>query len=262
VSLFPFMSILACLVGTIVVMICILSIIQAQHMGGRPKKEIALAMDYVKNQEKIDELEARLRESTERLEKSETDEKQLTEMQTKLVTLSRQLDASKSADETSRSLQKELELLILQIEAMRQEKPTIVKEIEKLKQELAARKKNPEDLVPKVVVQPGGTGVAEGGNLYFAEATGGALTLYKSETEKSRVTAGSIGADKEYDEFLRKVAATPGATLVFLVRNDGWYSYVRAAGWAEANFKVKTGKLPIPGKGSIDLGQFKGLRAK
>ena len=76
------------------------------------------------------------------------------------------------------------------------------------------------------------------------------------------ITAGSIGADQEYDAFLKKIAATQDATLVFLVRSDGWYSYVRAAGWAESSFNIKTGKLPIPGKGTIDLGQFEGLQAK
>lgn len=261
VSLFPFMSILACLVGTIVVMICILSIIQAQHMGGRPKKEIAWAMDYVKAQEKMQALQARLEQVELLLKKSETAEKERDELAQRLIELQRQMPSSQNADEASRALQKELELALAQLEAMSKEKPALVKELEELKKELLARKKNPEDLLPKVVVQPGGSGLGQGGAVYFVEATSGALTLYKSQTEKTRITVGSIGVDREYDAFLEKIAAKPGAMLIFLIRDDGWYSYVRAAGWAESTFKVKTGKLPIPSKGAIDLGQLEGLMA-
>ena len=149
----------------------------------------------------------------------------------------------------------------MQLAEMTKEKPPIVKEIEQLKKELAARNKDPKDLLPKVVVQPGGSGLPQGGNLFFAEATAGALTLYKNKTEKTRITSGSIGTDKEYDTFLEKIKAQPGATLVFLIRDDGWASYTRAAGWAEATFAVKTGKLPIPSKGVIDLAQFERFMA-
>src|SRR5688572_598237 len=87
VSLFPFMSILACLVGTIVVMICILSIIQAQHMGGRPKKEIAWAMDFVAAQEKLQALNAKLDQLSVLIKKSETDEQQRDDVEKRLIAL-------------------------------------------------------------------------------------------------------------------------------------------------------------------------------
>ena len=61
---------------------------------------------------------------------------------------------------------------------------------------------------------------------------------------------------------MEKVASTPNATLVFLIRDDGWYSYVRGAGWAEGSYEIKTAKLPLPSKGAIDLGQFEELMAK
>ena len=63
INLFPFMSILVCLIGTIVVMICVLSIIQATHMGGRPREEVELAMEFVADQKKIEEHKKRLDEA-------------------------------------------------------------------------------------------------------------------------------------------------------------------------------------------------------
>lgn len=262
VSLFPFLSILACLIGTIVVLICILSIIQAQHMGGRPRKEVVMAMEYVAAQKKIQEQNAKLAEVNDKITKDDEAKKLRDELGRRVIRLRLQLEAAKDGDQGNRALQKELELALIQLAEMTKEKPPIVQEIEHLTKELAARKKDPKDLVPEVIVRPGGSGIVSGGNLFFVEATGGALTLYKTKSETARITSGSIGADKEYDSFLEKVAAIPNATLVFLIRSDGWTSYVRGAGWAEGTFKVKTAKLPIPTKGAIDLGQFERLMAQ
>jgi DNA repair exonuclease SbcCD ATPase subunit len=265
VSLFPFMSILACLVGTIVVMICILSIIQAQRMGGRPKAEIEMAEDFVAameqletDQEELEKIESKIKE----LQDDQTQQqKYREELDQRIIKLSLQLEKSKKGEEGNRELQKQLEDAIMQLATLAKDKPPIVKEIDELKKQLAAKKKDPQDLLPKVVVQPGGSGLAGGGNLFFVEATAGALTLYKSKTDKKRITSGSVGTDKEYDEFLQKIQAVPNSTLVFLIRDDGWSAYSRAAGWAEATFQVKTGKLPIPTKGTIDLAQFERFMA-
>lgn len=262
VALFPFLSILVCLIGTIVVLICVLSIIQATHMGGRPRKEVELAMEYVQAEKKLQQDQKKLEEAQAKIDKLEAAQKEHAELDARITQLSLQLSQGNNSAETSRAMQRELELAIVQLAAMAKEKPSIVEEVAKLKKELEARKIDPKKLVPQVVVQPGGSGNAQGGNLFFAEATGGALTLYKSKTETARITAGSIGTDKEYDAFLEKVAATPQSTLIFLIRDDGWYSYVRGAGWAEGTFKIKTAKLPMPSKGAIDLGQFERYLAK
>ena len=245
INLFPFMSILVCLIGTIVVMICVLSIIQATHMGGRPREEVELAMEFVADQKKIEE-----------------HKKRLDEAQSEITKLNLQLESAKKNEESSAELQRQLELAIIQLDAMSKEKPPIVYEVEKLKKEIAARQIDPQKLLPEVVVQPGGSGFAAGSKMFFVEATGGALTLYKSKTDTARITAGSVGTDEEYNSFLEKVASTPNATLVFLIRDDGWYSYVRGAGWAEGSYEIKTAKLPLPSKGAIDLGQFEELMAK
>lgn len=262
VALFPFLSILVCLIGTIVVIICILSIIQATHMGGRPRKEVELAMEYVRAQERMQKEEKKLQEMQAAIARHEKAIQDRTQLEERVTQLSLQLTQAQTSAETSRAMQRKLELAIVQLGEMGKEKIPIAEEIGKLKQAIEAKKIDPAKLAPKVVVQPGGSGNAQGGNLFFVEATGGALTLYKSTTDTARITAGSIGADQEYDAFLEKVAATPQSTLIFLIRDDGWYSYVRGAGWAEGTFKIKTAKLPMPSKGPIDLGQFERFMVK
>lgn len=219
-------------------------------------------MEYVRLEEKLKQDQKKLAETQAKIEELKAAEKERAELDARITQLSLQLSQGNNSAETNRALQRELELAIMQIAAMAKEKPPIVEEVAKLKKELEARKIDPNKLAPQVVVQPGGSGMAQGGNLFFVEATGGALTLYKSKTETARITTGSIGTDKEYDAFLEKVAAAPQATLIFLIRDDGWYSYVRGAGWAEGTFKIKTAKLPMPSKGAIDLGQFERYMAK
>jgi len=265
VSLFPFMSILACLVGTIVVMICVLSLIQAQNMGGRPPQEVRDATDYVKETEEVARiegelahLEAQRTQGTAEASQVLQEDRQLDEQ---LVQLRMKAEAAKAGEQTNRDLQRELELATLQLSQMAKEKPAYAREIEEIKQELAARQKSPDELAAPIVVKPGGTGRAAGRNLFFVEAAAGALTLFVSRSEKSRITALSVGKDVEYDAFLERVAKTQGSTLVFLVRNDGWDAYLRGAGWAEGKFGIRTGKLPMPGKGPIDLSSFEEFMA-
>ena len=100
VSLFPFMSILACLVGTIVVMICILSIIQAQHMGGRPKQEIAMAMEFVKAEDQIEAAQEELEKIKEQIKQLQDDkaqqEKYRDELEERMIKLRLRLDATQN----------------------------------------------------------------------------------------------------------------------------------------------------------------------
>jgi hypothetical protein len=265
VSLFPFMSILACLVGTIVVMICVLSLIQAQHMGGRPPQEVRDATDYVKAQEEVARIEKELGELEEQRTQGAANSTQVMqenrELDERIARLQMQAEAAKAGEQTNRDLQRELELAILQLSQMAKEKPTYAREIEETKQELTSRQKSPDELAAPIVVKPGGTGRAAGRNLFFVEAEAGALTLFVSKTEKSRITAGSVGKDVDYDAFLERIAKTQGSTLVFLVRDDGWDAYIRGAGWAEGKFSIRTGKLPMPGKGPIDLSSFEEFMA-
>ena len=69
-----------------------------------------------------------------------------------------------------------------------------------------------------------------------------------------------LRADTSYDLFLRKVKAVPNSKIIFLVRDDGNASYNNAAGWAQQTHgfaPAQVAKLPIPGRGAVDLQMFK-----
>ena len=105
------MSILACLVGTIVVMICVLSLIQAQHMGGRPPQEVRDATDYVKAQEEVARIEKELGELEEQRTQGAADSTQVMqenrELDERIARLRMQAEAAKAGEQTSGTKQPE-----------------------------------------------------------------------------------------------------------------------------------------------------------
>ncbi len=256
ISLFPFLSILACLSATVVVMIVVLSIIQATQVGGRAVARNPLAGEFLEIQEKLKAENARRESLTVLIQKNEAMQRELLEVGQRIIKLQLMLDGKGDSQNISRALQKELEMLLIQLEELQKQKPAVEKQIDALKQELAARKQKAASFAPPVIVQPGGSGVARGKHLMIVEATGDAIIVHKSKTEKLRIAANTIGADKDYDGYLEKGAADKDTLVLFLLREDGWGSYLRGAGWAESQFKLATGKVPIPGKGPVDLTHF------
>jgi hypothetical protein len=258
VSLFPFLSILVCLIGALVLLIVIMTIVQSSLGDGRNMEEVVRAREADKLRRELKELDKQMTAALGGREDPRKLEAQLKEKQERFVLLRKRLTASaeeqKRDEQTNAELQKELENLILQSDAMKKERPPLEKEIARLKAEIAARKKNL-DAKPAVIVQPSGGGTVADAKLFFVEASGAGIVIHDG-AEKQRVTTGSIGADEVYNAFLKKVAATPKSTLLFLLREDGAGTFNRAAGWAESQFNIRTGKLPLPGGGEPDLSRF------
>ena len=245
VELFPFLSILACLSGTVVVMICILVMMQAISSKTKAARKNPLAEEMMKIQEQLAEL------------RSVTDQMSVVEELDKRLILLREItQGQESTDAFLARLQKEIENMQIVIANLRNEKPRIQKEIAKLKEELAERRINPADLKPALRVQGGGSGFAVGRRLFVVEANSDSVTVHRDRENRFRVSAATIGADKDYNDFLAEVTANKNHLVLFLVRTDGWNSYARGAGWAEQKFNLATSKMPIPGQGKVDLSEF------
>jgi hypothetical protein len=259
ISLFPFLSILVCLIGSLVLLIVILTIVQSRMGDGRTPAEIDRATDALRLQKAIVDRTKdveQLKEKSPAAASKDALEKRLAA----IIELRKQLalgeDARKKNKETSVELQKELENILIQLKEMEKEKPPLAKAIEALKAELIARKKKPDDTPPSIIVQPSGSGTAANARLFFVECAGAGIVVHKSMTEKVRITSASIGVDPAYDAFLEEARKAPNSMVLFLLRDDGLGTYNRAAGWAEGQFKLRTGKLPLPGKGPADLRAF------
>ncbi len=245
VSLFPFLSILACLSGAVVVMICILCILKATESTTNAKAKNPLAEEMMKLQKKLSQMKT-VRDHLTALE----------EIERKLIQLQESVAGKDQSDALKARLQRELENLAIVLGNIEKEQPTVKLEIEKLKKELAARMKKPEDMVPMLKVQGGGSGFGVGRRLYVVEAAGDSLIVHKNKTEQYRFPTSTIGADKELNGWLASIGLQKNHQILFLVRSNGWNTYQRGAGWAEGQYKLNTSKMPIPGSGLVDINEF------
>lgn len=245
VSLFPFLSILACLSGAVVVMICILSLVQTTESSEKAVAKNPLAEEFIEVQKKLEQLKS----AREHLTALDEVEKKLIQLQTAV--------ASKDQNDATRArLQRELENLQIVLGNLEKERPDVTKEIETLKKELLARQKKPEDMVPTLKVQGGGSGFGTGRRLYVIEAGVDSIIVHKNKTEQFRFPTSTIGADKDLNAWLASISFQKNHQILFLVRSNGWNSYQRGAGWAENQYKLNTSKMPIPGSGLVDIAEF------
>ncbi|MDQ3623850.1 MAG: hypothetical protein M3463_15400 [Verrucomicrobiota bacterium] len=259
ISLFPFLSILVCLIGALVLLIVILTMVQSAMADGRSFEEVVRAREADKLRRELAAMDKQMRELLGGRDDPAKLKEELKLKQERFVLLRKRLTSSeeekKKMEQTNAELQKQLENFILQLQAMKAERPALQAAIDKLKAELAARKKNL-DAKPTVIVQPAGGGMAADASLFFVEVAGSGIVIHESPDKKTRISTGSIGTDASYDAFLKRVAVTPKSMLIFLLREDGLATYNRAAGWAESRFAIRLGKLPLPGAGEPDLSRF------
>lgn len=268
ISLFPFLSILACLIGALVLMIVVLVISQMGKAEGRTAEEIERAQDYIKLKKEIVERKEQDVVLKEKLATLEKLQKELEEKQQQFIKLRKLLDSSKELQEEnlkiSQKMQKELDDLLLEIEGMKQQQAESKKEIAALMAEIKKRHVPEDKKIPPVVVQPSGSGMGEDTKVYFVEASGSGLKILGAWGEDYRLSASAsvVVADAAYNYFLSEIAKNPKSLVLFLIRDDGQGAFNNGAGRAENDYKVRIGKLPIPGKGVLNLSMFDKYRGK
>jgi Skp family chaperone for outer membrane proteins len=261
VMLIPFLDILCSLIGVLILIIVVLCVAQMQKIGGRTKEDLALAQRFQELQNRVraaQKSEAETKAKLAALEKAKAD---LAAKQARLAELREQLatsaEAAKAREERAAKARLELERLREQIAAVERAAAPLAAEIEKLKAEIAARSIKPDAKPPPLVVRPSGSGQLGMRPTFFVEAGGSGVVIHKGPGATVKVATDAVATDPEFNAFLGRVKATPNATLIFLIRPSGFWSFRRAAGWAEQQYQINTGKLPLPGDGEVDLSAFR-----
>lgn len=259
VSLFPFLSILACLIGILTILISLTSALKSLE-SGRDQSELARATEHQAVLARQRAMQQELDALNAKLKGHHAAALQLREFEQRRIVLQRQLDEKsaklKPAAQADKALQKLVETLLANLEALRQQRPALDKKLAELRAELARRSKKPDDKPAPVLVQPGGSGTATGAQVFFVECDSTGLILHRRGGPKTNVSQAVIGTDPAYNQFLEEAKRKPGAMVLFLLRDTGHNAYLRGAGWAESQFQLRTGKLPLPGKGEVDLSLF------
>ena len=258
--LIPFLDILCSLIGVLVLIIVVLVVAQTQKINGRTQEELVRAQSHqklLKQQKENERINALLGGKVSMLE---TLREQAKAKEQEVAKLRMLINNSAANKQLSQNLLKELDNLLLEISGLTAHEVALKKEIEELMAEIKKRQP-PEQKGARVVVQPGGSGLAQGTTVFFVEATSGKLTFYWDEKTKGIVSAVPevIAVDSAFNSFLKAVGALPQTKLIFLLRDDGMGAYNLGAGWAQATYGYRVdqiGKLPIPGRGEIDLHMF------
>lgn len=262
----PFLDILCSLIGVLVLIIVFLVVSQANQTEGRTQEEVDRAIEYKKLKQQQVEDKKIEEQAKVKLEKLALLKKELEEQEQKLARyrklLSTSADVKKLNEKMSQDALKELDNLMLEIEGYQKQSEELKKGIAALLEEINKRKPPANVPPPPVIVQPGGSGMAAGSKAFFVEASSGKIMLYWDAERKTQVSSAAavIIADTALDHFLKQAKAVPNSKLIFLVRDDGNASYNNAAGWAQQTHgfaPAQVAKLPIPGRGEIDLQMFK-----
>ncbi len=269
VSLFPFLSILACLIGALVLIIVVLVIAQAGKAEGRTPEEIKMAQEYlrmIKELEERQKLDALLKEKLAELDKLQQD---VQERQQRYLKLRQLMDSSKEVQkqnqEIATNLQKQLDDLLTEITGMKEQQKESRKVIQELMAEIQKRQVPPDKKVPPVVVQPSGSGMPENTKVFFVECSAGSLRLldpWGAGDFRLGASPDIVFGNPEYNHFLAEAAKDKNSLILYLVRDDGQGAFNNGAGRAESDYGLRVGKLPIPGRGQLDLALFEKFRGK
>jgi biopolymer transport protein ExbD len=268
ILLVPFLDILCSLIGVLVLIIVVLCVSQTQQTEGRTAEEIQMAQDHKRMKQELAErekLDVVLKEKLAELKKLQIE---IEDKEQRYLKFRKLLDSSKELKEQNRliatKLQKELDDLLTEIDGLKKQQDESKKAIAELAAEIKKRQVPLDKKVPPVVVQPSGTGMPETTKVYFVECATGALKILGAWGDDYRLsaTAEVVVADVAYNHFLTEVAKDKNALILYLVRDDGQAAFNNGAGRAESDYKVRVGKLPIPGRGQLDLALFEKYRGK
>lgn len=257
ISLFPFLSVLACVIGTLAMVIAIVVIQSVDN------ETVERAVEYQKKEaeletqnEELSELRDELKKKEAELESERSEEKRsLEEAKKRLAELLAQLDKT------------EEELNKISVEGPKVDVAAQNEEISEMQAELKSRREKiaqltaevkDRNLPPKeseVSIVPGGSGV--GYHPSFVECDDGRIVIHDGEKTTSVRTA-ELNTNPDFAKLLEEVKSDENGTLVFLIRDDGLSTYHAARNFANTK-GVRNGKLPVIGDGRIDLSYFKKL---
>lgn len=254
VSLFPFLSILACVIGALTLMVMAVSVgsideSESPEAEERMMDAAEIELDMELDLAELERLRQLMEEAKERLALLEAAKEELARLEKEREDATQ--DAGEFVDE------------LAQIKRLRERIVDLKADIPNLDEQIAELEKQVEEAgKPKeaeVVVRPGGSGLDM--EPTFVEVTANGVVVHDGKEPKIVRTGDLNRKDGRFHELLETVAATPKGIVIFLLREDGIGTYGRATYVARTHYGddgyAKYGKLPIVGQGRIDLSQFR-----
>lgn len=252
------MSILACLIGILTLMISVTLQVKQMDKQDRTEEEMARAVANRDLKKKAQIISSEIRNLEEKLKVEKSTAAEMAKLEDQKIVLKQKLDEIRKAtnlDQTDISIQKTVEIMKAEIVALKSGRPPLQQQLAALQQELKNRKIPPK-VVESVVIRPGGIGTRGAEKLFFVECSSTGIILINGNSSSQPISNATIQTSQDYSNFLEKVKRARDPMVLFLVRKGGNEAYLWAAGIAESKYKLKNGKLPIPNDGKIDLSLF------
>jgi len=248
ISLFPFLSILACVIGVLTLVIMSLSL--SQIAQGRENADVARAEEGAALKKRI----AAMRLEIEELGKDKVAALQKIKLEAEIAAL-KDAVAAPAKDLAEEDLKKKL----AEIERTIAEHDAVKRKLDEKQKALEDELARFEELKkkPKVLIQPSGGDSRI--RPQFVEARKEGIVIH-AVSKTIPIKLADIAKDADYKKLVDyvKEGENSGRTIVFLIRQDalGTYNHARDVALAGG---ANTSKLPLLGEGAVDLSAF-GIR--
>lgn len=247
VSLFPFLDILGCLIGSLIL---IITTVVLEQMDTAPVAEAAKLDDLKRRpaleQARRDRLEAQLaeieRQAGPEAERLASARARADAAERKVVDARRKLDAAEKLTIDVPVVPDAVDTSVLVAK-----RKQLDAEAAKLRAEIATRKKQPEQVIHLLPSASGG-GPKRG---VFVEAAKDTIIVHEGK-KPWEVAATNAARDPRFKQLLARIAADKESIITFLVRPDGIETYMKAHKAVEAA-GARSGRVPLPGSGTLDL---------
>jgi chaperonin cofactor prefoldin len=252
------MSILACLIGILTLMISVTMQVRQIERQDQTGEEMEHALANRDLKYKTEAITREIRQLEQQLQKEKASAVEMARLEEHKIKLRLKLDEigkARTPEESDASLQKTVEDLKLEIAALKRERPPLAQRLAALQAELKKRNDTPKPAEP-VLIRPGGIGSRAARNLFFVECTSTGIILHGRDGPSKPISTAAIENNRSYGDLLAEVKRTRDSMVLFLIRRGGNEAYLWAAGIAEAKYGVLTGKLPVPTEGRIDTSLF------
>ena len=250
ISLFPFLSILACLIGSLTILIVALSM--SEVLQGRKDEAVARAEDYVALQDEMVEREAEIELKEQELQQTNADAVGLAELKEQIEKVSAEI-------ETLRKAGSKVPPLVRQVDEAKEEREKVRDAAKKVEAGLIEGKEKLGELAKQA-----GRGlplrILSNSNYFrkvtpvFVEARKEGVVIH-SPSQRVEVARKEISKNAKFRQAVEYVASKENRIIVFLVRDDARASFYVARDFARGVGAV-TSKVPLIGGGDLDLKEF------
>jgi hypothetical protein len=233
ISLFPFLSILACVIGTLVLLISGLAI--AQALSQPDDQMVVRAERFGELSRQTQQLEARRLRLEDELAEASRHESELAGTRQQIAELRAKADSLDTAEQPF----EEERVLLRQLSDLNAERKRLGKELARLEAQAAGVGR------PLGSVVSGGSGRPDDMHPTYVEVDADRLLIHDRDPA-IEVRSRDMASDPAFAAVCQRVARDPSGIVIFLIRDTGAATFARARQVAAAH-NARHGKIPLLG---------------